>query len=109
MNDVVSNCLAYLGSICLAATVLSGTLGTVILILTGAFSRDSELRASCFGASKGCAIGFLAALLISPFTFANALGFQANINFNSAISFVGLTLLPLVLSVVLAVRGWQDA
>ena|SRR5689334_592996 len=102
---VISN----LGMVFLGASAIIGLPGTLVLVLKGAFSPDTDVRAACFGAAKGSGLGFLALLLLSPFILSIGLGFQANVSFDSAMSFVGLTLLSLVITVALTVRGYRDA
>ena len=98
-----------IGDLFLVAGALIGIPGTLIFLMKGGFSRDGAVRAACFGAAKGSSLGFLALLLLSPFISAIGMGFQANTTFDSAMSFFSLTLLPLIVTVTLMVRGFYNA
>jgi hypothetical protein len=105
----MGNVLSVIGNLCLGASVIISVLGSLVFVLKGIFSRDSSVRAACFGAAKGAGLGFLVFLLLLPFIFTIGLGFQANVSFNSAMSFISLTMLSLIITLALMIRGYSDA
>ena len=103
------NIINGISNVSLGVSVLISVLGSFGFLLKGVFSRDSLVRASCFGAAKWAGVGFLVLLLLCPILLTIGLGFQANVTFVSAMSFFSLTVLSLIFTLVMMVRGYNEA